>query len=108
MFKKNHPNYFYTSEGFRLFYNTNFNPTELDPERPVVVFIYGLLCSNNHFKYQIPYFEEKGYQILLHDYRFHFSTSGTEDLNDCHFPGIVKDLHELLEELKIKKTLFVG
>nr|BDT26700.1 alpha/beta hydrolase [Bacteriovorax sp. HI3] len=108
MFKKNHPSYFYTSDGIRLFYNTNFPLQELNPEKPVVVFIYGLLCSNNHFKYQIPFFEEQGYQILLHDYRFHFASSGDGDLETCNFPNIAKDLHELLTELNIKKTLFVG
>ncbi len=108
MFKKNHPSYFYTSDGIRLFYNTNFPLQEFNPEKPVVVFIYGLLCSNNHFKYQIPFFEEQGYQILLHDYRFHFASSGDGDLETCNFPNIAKDLHELLAELNIKKTLFVG
>ena len=108
MFKKNHPNYFYTSEGIRLFYNTNYPVAELNPDKPVVVFIYGLLCSNNHFKYQIPYFEEMGYQILLHDYRFHFASSQDGDIETCNFPNIAKDLHELLTSLNIKKTLFVG
>lgn len=108
MFKKNHPSYFYTSDGIRLFYNTNFTLQEFNPEKPVVVFIYGLLCSNYHFKYQIPFFEEQGYQILLHDYRFHFASSGDGDLETCNFPNIAKDLHELLAELNIKKTLFVG
>ncbi len=108
MFKKNHPNYFYTSEGIRLFYNTNYPVAELNPDKPVVVFIYGLLCSNNHFKYQIPYFEEMGYQILLHDYRFHFASSQDGDIETCNFPNIAKDLHELLASLNIKKTLFVG
>lgn len=108
MFKKNHPNYFYTSEGIRLFYNINYPLAELNPDKPVVVFIYGLLCSNYHFKYQIPYFEEMGYQILLHDYRFHFASSQDGDIETCSFPNIAKDLHELLAELNIKNTLFIG
>lgn len=108
MFKTNHPNYFYTEDGFRLFYNTNFSIENFNPEKPVIVFIYGLLCSNNHFKFQIPFFEDQGYQILLHDYRYHFSSSSKESLSDCHFPGITKDLHELLVHLNIKKTLFLG
>lgn len=108
MFKKNHPNYFYTSDGIRIFYNTNFHPTEQDTSRPVLVLIYGLLCSNNHFKYQIPYFEELGYQILIHDYRFHYASSQDGDIETCNFPNITKDLHELLAELKIEKSIFVG
>lgn len=108
MFKKDHPNYFYTSDGIRLFYNTNFEPAQIDHEKPVIVFIYGLLCSNYHFKFQIPFFEEQGYQILLHDYRFHYSSSAEGDIAECNFPNIVKDLHELLASLSIKNTLFFG
>lgn len=108
MFKTNHPNYFYTSDGIRIFYNTNFHPSEQDTSRPVLVLIYGLLCSNNHYKYQIPFFEELGYQILIHDYRFHYASSQDGDIETCNFPNITKDLHELLAELKIAKSIFVG
>ena len=108
MFKQNHPNYFYTSDGIRIFYNTNFEKSDLDPNRPVLVLIYGLLCSNSHFKFQIPFLEEQGYQILIHDYRFHFASSQDGDIETCNFPNITKDLHELLANLNIKKTIFVG
>lgn len=108
MFKKSYPNYFYTDENIRIFYNTNFEPVEIDHDKPVVVFIYGLLCSNYHFKYQIPYFEEQGYQILLHDYRFHFASSQDGDIETCSFENFSHDLHQLLGSLGIKKTLFVG
>lgn len=108
MFKKNHPNYFYTSDGIRIFHNTNFPREGLDPTRPVLVLIYGLLCSNNHFKYQIPFFEEKGYQILIHDYRFHYASSQEGDIETCNFANITKDLHELLADLNIKNSIFVG
>jgi non-heme chloroperoxidase len=108
MFIVDHPNYFYTNDGIRIFYNTNFSPNELNHDKPVLVFIYGLLCSNYHYKYQIPFFEQLGYQILLHDYRFHYSSSQNGDLETCNFPNITKDLHELLTSLGIKKTVFVG
>lgn len=108
MFKANNPNYFYTSDGIRIFYNTNFQRETLDSSRPVLVLIYGLLCSNNHFKFQIPFFEEKGYQILIHDYRFHYSSSQEGDIETCNFPNITKDLHELLSDLNITNSIFVG
>lgn len=108
MLKHNHPNYFYTSDGTRLFYSANFTPETFDPKRPVMVFVYGLLCSHYHFKYQIPYFESLGYQILLHDYRFHFASSQEGDLDTCSFENISRDLHELLQELKIKKSILYG
>ena len=108
MFKKNHPNYFYTSDGVRIFHNTNFAIDKIDRAKPVLVLIYGLLCSNNHFKFQIPFFEEYGYQILIHDYRFHYSSSQEGDIETCNFPNITKDLHELLAELNIKNSIFIG
>lgn len=108
MFKTDHPAYFYTSDGTRLFYNTNFSQSEFNSEKPVIVFIYGLLCSNYHFKFQIPYFESLGYQILLHDYRLHYATSSKGDIEGCTFLNISRDLHELLESLNIKKGIFIG
>ncbi|MDO9183270.1 MAG: alpha/beta hydrolase [Bacteriovorax sp.] len=108
MFKQNHPNYFYTSDGVRIFFNTNFAPTDIDHSRPVIVLIYGLLCNNNHYKYQIPYLENLGYQILIHDYRFHYASSQEGDIETCNFANITKDLHELLISLKIKQSIFIG
>lgn len=108
MFKENYPNYFYTEQKTRIFYTTNYAPASYDSQKPVLVFIYGLLCSNYHFKFQIPFFEKQGYQILLHDYRFHFSSSQDGDIETCTFPNITSDLHQLLAFLQIKKTLFIG
>ncbi len=108
MFKVDHPNYFYTSDGTRIFYNTNYSIDSYDPQKPVLVFVYGLLCSNNHYKYQIPFFEEKGYQILLHDYRFHYASSSGGNVESCTFPNIASDLHQLLGFLNIKETVFIG
>jgi pimeloyl-ACP methyl ester carboxylesterase len=108
MFKKDHPSYFYTTDGIRIFYNTNFEPAELDLNRPVLVLVYGLLCSNYHYKYQIPFLEEMGFQILLHDYRFHYASSQDGDIETCTFQNISKDLSELLNHLNIKKGVLVG
>lgn len=108
MFKNNNPNYFYTTDGVRIFYNTNFKKENLDPKRPVLIFIYGLLCSNNHYKFQIPFFDEKEYQILIHDYRFHYASSQVNDIETCNFFNITKDLHELLVNLDIKKSILIG
>jgi pimeloyl-ACP methyl ester carboxylesterase len=108
MFKSDYPSYFYTSDKVRIFYNTNFNSSSFDPSRPVVCLVYGLLCSNYHFKYQIPFLEEMGYQILIHDYRFHYASSQDGDIETCTFKNIAKDLSELLESLQIKKIHLIG
>lgn len=101
-------NYFYSEEGFRILYHTNFLPSEIKDDDTVVVFNYGLVCSNGHWEKQIPFFESLGYKILLHDYRFHFSSSSSENIADCNFKGIVSDLSGLINELKIKKTIMIG
>lgn len=106
--QEEYPNFFHTSSGFRIFYSTNFHPDELQVGEPVLVFNYGLLCSNKHFKFQLPYFHEKKYKILTHDYRFHFSSSSSDNIDDCNFNGITNDLYELLNELNIKNTLQIG
>jgi len=52
------------------------------------------------------FFEEHGYQILLHDYRFHYASSQDGDLETCNFANIAKDLHELFGHLEIKTRHF--
>ena len=74
-FKENHPNYFTTSDGIRIFYITNFKTNELDKTKPFLVFNYGLVCSFAHFEHQLPYFDSLGYNILIHDYRGHYNSS---------------------------------
>lgn len=107
-FKTSYPNYFYTEDGTRLFYCTNYAKEEFDAKKPTVVFIYGLLCNNGHFKEQLPYFDELGYQILIHDYRFHYSSSQDGDIKKCSFDQIATDLDQLLEYLTIKKAHLVS
>ncbi len=107
-FKKSYPNYFYTKDNSRLFYCTNYSPDALDPNKPVLVFIYGLLCNNGHFKYQLPHFDDLGYQILIHDYRFHYSSSQDGDLSSCSFAQIAEDLNELLNHLLINKAHLIS
>ena len=95
-----YPQYFYTSDHYRIFYLTNFSKETFDPEKYLLVFNYGLVCNIAHWKYQIPFFEELEFQVLLHDYRFHHSSSGNEkNIALCTFENIKKDLAELLDEI---------
>lgn len=107
-FKNSYPNYFYTEDGTRLFYSTNFSKENFDPKRPTLVFIYGLLCNNGHFREQLPFFDELGYQILIHDYRYHYSSSQDGDIKNCSFDQISTDLYEMLNFLEIKKAHLIS
>lgn len=106
MFKYNDANFFKTSDQEQLFYLKNF--TKLDPKKPIMVFNYGLVCSNHHWKFQVDHFDKLGYQILLHDYRGHFQSTGIEHIEKITFPQMAKDVNDLCEYLGIKNALMIG
>lgn len=93
--KQSISNFFYTREGTRIFYTKNFEE-DGDDSKPILVFIYGLVCSNLHWSMQLPFFDKLGFRILLHDFRAHFSSGGSDKVEDCTFANIVSDLYQLL------------
>ena len=106
MFKNNDANFFKTPDNEQIFFVKNF--TKIDPNKPVLVFNYGLVCSNHHWKFQTEYFDHKGYQILIHDYRGHFQSTGAHDVKKITFPQMAKDIADLCEFLGIKKAIMLG
>lgn len=106
MFKKNEANFFKTEDHEQIFYLKNFS--EFDPTRKTLVFNYGLVCSNHHWKYQVEYFDQRGYQILMHDYRGHFQSSGKHDVKKITFPQMAKDIKNLCDFLGIDKAVMLG
>jgi non-heme chloroperoxidase len=106
MFKTNDANFFKTDDNEQIFFVKNFN--KIDPSRPILVFNYGLVCSNYHWKFQTEYFDQKGYQILIHDYRGHFQSTGAHDIKKITFPQMAKDVADLCSHLGIPKALMLG
>ena len=106
MFKTNEANFFKTEDFEQIFYLKNF--TTLDKKKPILVFNYGLVCSNHHWKYQADFFDSKGYQIVMHDYRGHFQSSGKNDISKITFQQLSKDVHDLCQFLGIKKAILLG
>lgn len=105
MFIKPTSNFFKTSDEEQIFYTTNFN--QIDPTKPVLVFNYGLVCSNHHWKFQLSHFDRMGFQILTHDYRGHFQSTGG-DIAKMTFPQMAKDIAELCAYLDIKQAVMIG
>jgi non-heme chloroperoxidase len=105
MFKINDANFFKTSDQEQIFYVKNFK--QVDPERPVLIFNYGLVCSRQHWEKQTKHFDTMGIQILVHDYRGHFQSTNA-DLSNITFAQMAKDIHDLCEALGIKKGIFLG
>ncbi len=106
MFKDNEANFFKTPDDEQIFYLKNFQ--EVDHKKPVLVFNYGLVCSNLHWKYQTEYFDRLGYQILIHDYRGHFQSSGNHQVEKITFKQLAKDITDLCQFLKIEKAIMLG
>lgn len=106
MFKQNDANFFKTDDGEQIFYLKNF--TSIDPKKPILVFNYGLVCSNHHWKFQTEYFDNLGFQILIHDYRGHFQSTGAHDVTKITFKQMAKDVADLCNFLGINKAIMLG
>ncbi len=90
----------------KLYYCKNF--TKPIADEPVLIFNYGLVCSNSHWQYQIPFFEKLGYKILIHDYRGHFTSTCNEPLESLTFKNITDDLAAIMEKNKINQAIMFG
>jgi len=98
-------NFFKTPDNQQIFYLRNVK--EFDNSKPILIFNYGLVCSNHHWSLQVKTFDELGYQILLHDYRGHFqSTMGS--IEEITFNRLSEDIHLLCQHLNIKSAVFLG
>lgn len=106
---KQYSNYLNTRDNEQIYYATNFehNLSE-DNTEDIIVFNYGLVCSNFHWSKQLDYFDQLGYKILLHDYRGHYKSTGMDNLKNITFENIALDLKELFDELNINKATLIG
>lgn len=106
MFTKADTNFYKTEDNEQIFYSRNF--TKIDPKKPILVFNYGLVCSNHHWQFQTEYFDKKGYQILIHDYRGHFQSTGAHDVKKITFQQMAKDISGMCHFLGIEKAVMLG
>lgn len=105
MFENLIANFFKTVDNQQIFYLRNVE--KFDNSKPILIFNYGLVCSNHHWSLQVDTFDKLGYQILLHDYRGHFqSTMG--NIEEITFNQLAKDISSLCQHLGIEKGIFLG
>jgi pimeloyl-ACP methyl ester carboxylesterase len=72
-----------------------------------IVFVYGIACLTNHWRYQIDHFA-KNYQVISFDLRGHHQSSIPKDPLQLTLRAIGKDLSYLLRTLGLKQAHFVG
>lgn len=82
----------------------NFEPNSLAEDQSVLVFNYGLLCTFEHYKYQIKYFNEKKYPILLMDYRGHHPENTAVNFHEITFSNMASDNIKLFDLYQLKKV----
>jgi non-heme chloroperoxidase len=96
-----------------LFFLTN-HPLDYIQKRkaPLLVFNYGLVCNIHHWIDQLPYFHEKGYHLLFHDYRGHFNSEWPSPLpmtaEELSFPNLACDIQHLLELFPQRDVFMIG
>ncbi len=108
MLSHSHPYYFKTNDHTRIFYTLNRSRKSLSLVEPLLVFNYGLVCSNAHFEEQLIYFEKLGYQILIHDYRGHYSSGGVEEISKITIPQIAQDILDIIHDLRHQHIHMIG
>lgn len=106
MFKKHKIKSF---DGYDLHYSINMPIEEIkSSKRPLLFFNYGLVCNNAHWQEQLPYFESRGFPILIHDYRLHFESAPDAPIETLTFTNIVKDIDSILSSVGRPKVFMLG
>lgn len=96
-------------DGFDLYYSLNKTSDEIkNSDLPLLVFNYGLVCNNAHWKEQLPYFDSLGHPMLIHDYRLHFESALDAPLESLTFENMSKDIRSLLEEMGDPQVIMLG
>lgn len=108
MMTTNYSNFFKTQDGEQIFYSTNFEVADHIEHENVIMLNYGLVCSNYHWKEQIPFFSKMGYKVLTHDYRGHYQSSGSQNIESITFENITNDMYGVIKKLNIKNVILVG
>lgn len=80
---------------------------EARPDRPTLVFCYGIACSTLHWSYQIDYFR-RHYQCVWWDYRGHRNTRLPSSPNSLTVDASAQDLRAVLNFLEIEKPILLG
>jgi len=104
---KKYSNYINTVDNEQIYFATNFEHTD-DEKHDVIIFNYGLVCSNFHWSKQLDYYTDLGYKVLIHDYRGHYQSSGIDNIENITFKNISSDLYQIIEHLNIKSSYHIG
>jgi len=72
-----------------------------------IVFVYGIACLLNHWKYQIDHFSKTN-KVIVFDLRGHHQSSAPAENQNLTLAAIGKDISGLMRTLGLKRAHFVG
>jgi pimeloyl-ACP methyl ester carboxylesterase len=101
--------YFRGSDGTRFFFQ-DLHPSENDQTKSndPLVFCYGLVCSDLHWKYQKAFFAKNNRRIIWMDYRGHHASAWPKRSETINSLQLAEDLKELLDFLEVPQANFLG
>ena len=100
--------YYHHHDNITVSYKINFPKKEFNNAKNVLVFNYGLLCSNEHWRKQIDYFHTLGLKIFLHDYRGHHDSPQEIPIKSCTFKNMAMDILNILSLLQVQSCILLG
>ena len=94
--------YFRNSDNLKLHYSWKGRKNA-----PTLLFLYGLVCSEHQWKYQIRHFQ-KHYRVLVMDYRAHNRSETPKEICQLSLENLSKDVAELLKKLELGPVPVLG
>ncbi len=98
---------FKTIDDTQIYFETNIEEGDKNLEN-VIILNYGLVCSFHHWSKQIPFIKENNWKYVIHDYRGHFESEGSDKIESLTFKNFANDIYQLCHHLSIKKSVILG
>ncbi|KAK7446719.1 hypothetical protein VKT23_014414 [Stygiomarasmius scandens] len=87
-------------------YRYHFSPSK--DNRPVLVFIHGFPSTSYDWHYQVEFFKEKGYGLIVPDMLGYGGTSMPTDPAAYKHTLLAKDILDILDAEKVQQAIIIG
>jgi pimeloyl-ACP methyl ester carboxylesterase len=75
---------------------------------PAVILLHGFPELAYSWRHQIPALAQAGFRAIAPDQRGYGATTGPAGVDDCSIAELIKDIHGLLDALRLESAVFVG
>ena len=99
---------FYKSVTTRRNFKYNYYFSASTAGKPLLLFVHGFPSTSYDWRYQVSFFEDKGYGLIVPDMLGYGGTDKPADIEDYRSGLIAQDLVDILDAKKIDKAIAVG